>query len=105
MNNPDIARARREGIRWYLVVILHKARPYRTSEDLLHHTIASIYPGTTALEIRQELDYLEERNLVRLTREPAGRWYADLTRLGIDLAEYTVDCQPGIARPEKYWSE
>ena len=30
-------------------------------------------------------------------------WFADLTRLGVDLAEYTIDCQPGIARPDKYW--
>ena len=30
-------------------------------------------------------------------------WFADLTHLGVDIAEYTIDCQAGIARPEKYW--
>ena len=33
----------------------------------------------------------------------AGRWFADLTRFGTDVAEYTIDCDPGIARPQKYW--
>ena len=28
--------------------------------------------------------------------------FADLTRHGVDVAEYTVDCEPGIARPAKY---
>jgi hypothetical protein len=26
-----------------------------------------------------------------------------LTRIGIDVVEYTVECDPGIARPKKYW--
>lgn len=101
----DIEKARREGLRWYLILVLYKASPYRTAEDLLYQTVSAIYPGTTALEVRKQLDYLEARSLVAVTREPSGRWYADLTRAGVDLAEYTVDCQPGIARPEKYWSE
>ena len=47
--------------------------------------------------------YLSDRRLIDLTKQPAGMWFADLTRLGVDLAEYTIDCQPGIARPDKYW--
>ena len=38
-----------------------------------------------------------------LFETPQGRWFADLTRIGVDLAEYTIPCEPGIARPEKYW--
>lgn len=104
-DTTDLARARREGMRWYLILILYKARPYRTSEELLLTTIQGIQRGATALEVRQQLDYLEDRRMVKITRESAGRWYADLTRTGVDLAEYTVGCEPGIARPEKYWSE
>ena len=59
----------------------------------------------TALELRQHLEYLSDRKLVELVKQPSGRWFADLTRLGVDIAEYTVACDAGIARPEKYWSD
>lgn len=62
-----------------------------------------IYPDATALELHQQLEYLSDRRLIDLTKQPTGMWFADLTRLGVDLAEYTIDCQPGIARPDKYW--
>ena len=48
---------------------------------------------------------LADRKMVDLEKKPSGDWFADLTRLGVDLVEYTVECGPGIARPEKYWSE
>ena len=54
-------------------------------------------------EIRRELDYLADRCLVTLDKQPSGKWFADLTRYGTDIAEYTIDCAPGIARPVKYW--
>ena len=62
-----------------------------------------IYPDVTALELRQQLEYLQDRRLLDLTKQPSGMWFADLNRLGVDIAEYTIDCQAGIARPEKYW--
>ena len=65
----------------------------------------AIYPDATALELRRELDYLADRRMLELVKEPSGTWFGDLTRLGVDVVEYTVDCGPGIARPQKYWSE
>ena len=62
-----------------------------------------IYPNATALELRQQLEYLQDRKLLDLTKQPSGMWFADLNRLGVDIAEYTIECQAGIARPEKYW--
>ncbi len=62
------------------------------------------YPQTTALELRQQLDYLADRKMVDLNKAPHGLWFADLTSLGVDIAEYTVECRAGIARPEKVWS-
>ncbi len=96
-------KARREGMRWHLVNTLHKARPYTTSEVFLLDVIRGIYPDATALELRQQLDYLADRKMVELNKQPSGMWFADLTSLGVDIAEYTVECYPGIARPEKYW--
>ena len=99
----DNAKVRRESMRWNILLILNNARPVGAYEELVLATLQSIYPDATALEVRRELDYLADRRLVDVKREPAGRWFADLARYGIDVAEYTVDCDPGIARPQKYW--
>lgn len=96
-------KIRREGMRWNLLNALHKARPYTTHEQFLREVMASIYPNVTALEIRQQLEYLADRKLVDIDKQPHGVWYADINRLGVDIVEYTIDCQAGIARPEKYW--
>lgn len=96
-------KARREGMRWHLINTLNKARPYTSSEVFLLDVMRGIYPDVTALELRQQLEYLQDRRLLNLTKQPSGMWFADLTHLGVDIAEYTIDCQAGIARPEKYW--
>lgn len=101
----DIARVRRESLRWSLLVALNKTRPYTASEVLLLDIARAIYPDATALELRRELDYLADRKMLELSKQPSGDWFADLTRLGVDIVEYTVECGPGIARPAKYWSE
>lgn len=90
-------------MRWYMLVALNHARPIGAYEELVLATIQGIYPDVTARELRLELDYLEARKLVELKKGPDGRWFADLTRLGVDIAEYTLDCEPGIARPVKDW--
>ena len=96
-------KARREGMRWHLINTLNKARPYTSSEMFLLDVMRGIYPDATALELRQQLDYLKDRRLVELVKQPSGMWFADLNRLGVDIAEYTIDCEAGIARPPKYW--
>lgn len=76
----------------------------RVAAALLIALVASnTYPDATPLEVRRELDYLATRSLLKIEKSPAGPWRASLTRLGVDIAEYTVDCEPGIARPAKYW--
>lgn len=94
---------RREGMRWHIINTLNKARPYTSSEVFLLDVMRGIYPDVTALELRQQLEYLQDRKLLDLTKQPSGMWFADLNRLGVDIAEYTIECQAGIARPEKYW--
>ena len=96
-------KARREGMRWHLINTLNKARPYTSSEVFLLDVMRGIYPDATALELRQQLDYLKDRRLVELVKQPSGMWFADLNRLGVDIAEYTIDCEAGVARPPKYW--
>ena len=101
----DHAKIRRESMRWNLILTLNRARPHTTNERFLLDVMRDIYADATMLEVRRELDYLADRELVELNKSPAGTWYADLTRCGVDLAEYTVECDPGIARPTKFWEE
>ncbi len=103
MTALDPSRIRREALRWYLLLATYHARPNEICESILEATLRSVYPDTTAMEIRQQLDYLAHRKLADLRKEPSGRWWAQLSAIGIDLVEYTVDCLPGIARPQKYW--
>ena len=99
----DQAKIRRESLRWYLILALYNARPEELCEEIIQSTMRGIYPDVTPIEVRQQLDYLAVRELVKLRKEPSGRWWGDLTRFGTDIAEYTIDCDPGIARPTKYW--
>lgn len=99
----DMHKVRREDIRWQILLTLNHARPLGAREEMVLSVIRATYPDATPMELRRELDYLADRGLVELRKEPAGRWFADLTRYGVDVAEYTVECDPGIARPVKYW--
>lgn len=99
----DLNKVRRENLRWYLLLALYNARPEEVCEEIVQGTMWAIYPDASPLEVRQQLDYLSDRELVELRKEPSGRWWADLTRYGTDIVEYTVDVEPGIARPVKYW--
>lgn len=99
----DMAKVRREDIRWQALVTLDKARPIGIYEEVVLSVVRATYTDATPLELRREMDYLEERALIKIDRQPDGRWHAELTRAGVDVVEYTVDCDPGIARPPKYW--
>lgn len=99
----DSQKIRREQVRWTLLLGLNNARPQGAYEQVLLAIIQALYPDSTQLEVRRELDYLEDRKLVELRKEPSGRWWADLTRYGVDIVEYTIDAEPGIGRPDKYW--
>jgi hypothetical protein len=103
MQPIDHARLRRESLRWLVLLTLNNARPIGAFEGLVLSVAQSEYPDATALELRRELDYLGVRELIRLDKQPSGKWHAELTRHGTDVAEYTVDCEPGVARPAKYW--
>lgn len=99
----DQTKVRRESMRWLIILTLYNAIPVGAYEELVLSTVQAMFPDATALEVRRELDYLSVRGLLKLVKEPSGRWFADLSRDGIDVAEYTVECDPGIARPAKYW--
>ncbi len=97
--SPEMLRVRREAMRWHLLSAINVSRPYGVTTEALLPIVQSVYIDATHQEVRRELDYLEEREMCRIQRDPLDRWFVDLTRTGIDFVEYTIDAQPGIARP------
>lgn len=99
MMNAAMLKIRREAIRWHLLAAINISRPQGMYTGGLLPIIQSVYPDSTEHELKRELDYLEERGLVKIERDPMERWKVDLTRWGVDVVEYTVVCDPGVARP------
>lgn len=96
----QMQRARREAIRWYLLVSLHVARPAGAPVPLLRSVVQATYEDATEHELRRELDYLVDRKLIEVEKSPTDQWHCEINRLGTDLVEYTIPCEPGIARPK-----
>ena len=97
----DLEKARREEIRWRILKGLDAGRPYGVAESILLNLLTDINLAVSQNELRRELDYLEDRKLVTISGKEDGEWLPDMTRYGIDVVEYTVSCEPGIARPPK----
>lgn len=100
---PDMERATREAIRWYILVALDAGRPSAVAEALILPTLQSVPLPVTGMCLRRELDYLADRGLVTVSGKEGPIWVAELTRHGVDVVEYTVECEPGVGRPKKYW--
>jgi len=98
----DQVKAHREHLRWNLLAALEAAGHIGASESLLLTVVAPVATSVTAMEIKHELYYLQDRGLVKVDRNQPC-WHATITADGADVAQYTVDCPPGIARPQKYW--
>lgn len=88
-------------MRWLVLLCLDYARPVGCGESLIASTVQQEIPDLTLRDVRLQLDYLEERKLVKVTNKHQNNWHAELSRYGIDIVEYTVECEPGIARPNK----
>lgn len=101
----DLQKARREGMRWQLLNALNKSRPLGCMDVLLLDVMGAIYAGATPTELHAQLEYLEDRELVKIDKKPDGHWHSQLTHHGVDVVEYTVDCHAGIARPPMYWNQ
>lgn len=101
MHDPDLERAMREEARWRILRGLDAGRPYNVAETILLRLLSDISLPATAHSVRRELDYLEERGLIDVLDRDSSVWSARLTRSGVDVVEYTVSCEAGIARPPR----
>lgn len=98
----DMEKARREELRWMILMALNAAQPIGTSEYIIMKAIEPVVPDVTFNELRCALDYLEERKLISVNYKETPVWFAKINRFGIDVIEYTIECLPGIARPRKW---
>jgi DNA-binding transcriptional ArsR family regulator len=103
MTDVDLSKSRRETMRWLALKTLNAARPVGAAESLILICVNDVLETVTQLELRRELDYLRDRKLIEIEEQDRPQWHAALTRHGVDVVEYTIDCEPGIARPKKYW--
>lgn len=101
MTDIDLQKAVREQARWRILRILDAGRPLPVSENTILLALNDAKLNLTTTELRRELDYLDDRQLVRLFDRDTVVWSAELSHYGVDVVEYTIPCLPGIARPPK----
>lgn len=101
----DLQKQIREQARWLILISLDAGRPESVYEDLILSAINAVPVQITRQELHKEMDYLETRGLISISgkEDPSKKWSAKLTRAGMDVVEYTEPCDPGIARPPKWW--
>jgi hypothetical protein len=103
MHEVDMDKFTREETRWRILQVLNAGRPLPVSEAITLRALQDASLQVTPHGLRRELAYLEDRRLVEISGKNSPTWSAELTRIGVDVVEYTVDCDPGIARPKKWF--
>ena len=89
------------GVRWSLLRTIRVGGHLGATETMCRDVVTAEYLGATKRDVRDQLHYLESRKLVTIERSEVEPWRATLTRHGYDVADYQVDCQPGIRRPPR----
>lgn len=103
MHDVDLEKAHREETRWRILRALDAGRPLQVSETVIFRALADASLPISPAELRRELDYLRDKELIALSGEDGPVWAAELTGHGVDVVEYTVPAPAGIARPKKWW--
>lgn len=97
----NIDRKQREEARWIILRTCDAARPMAARENQIARILADVALGMTERELRRELTYLAEKQLLSIPNLKAKVWHGSLTAYGIDVVEYTKDAPPGIDRPSE----
>jgi DNA-binding PadR family transcriptional regulator len=94
---PNLERHRREGLRADILLVLNVGRPTGASERLIKLTLGDRYEDVGTKELRQELDYLEDKGLVEISKRHQETWQVELTSDGVDVVEGTKPTPAGIS--------
>ena len=89
------------GVRWSILRTVHVGGYLGATETMIGDVLRSEYLGVTSDCVRDQLAYLEKRELVNLERSELYPWRVTLDRYGQDVVEYQVECDAGVARPPR----
>ena len=95
---PNLERNRREGLRADVLLILNVGRPAGASERLIKLTLGDRYEEIGDKELRQELDYLEDKGLVEVSQRHQETWQVELTAEGVDVVQGAQPTPNGISK-------
>lgn len=96
----DIERARREHLRWEILSAVQQRRPEGINESILASALRGEF-NLQGSELRCELDYLSDKELLTIADQRATSWLVSLTPYGIDVLDYCAPAPVGVRRPEK----
>lgn len=93
-------------VRWEILRTCRFGGNVGVTEDMIREVVVSSYLGADRKFVRDQLDYLEKRELIEIERSEIDPWRVWLARYGYDMVEYRIDCKPGIRRPPRVdWGE
>ena len=95
----NIEQINRERLRWHILSALNRFRPSHPALNTLAYALSRTDTPHTLSDIIRELDYLGSRGLLSYSGNPHNPVIA-ISRVGVDVVEGTVPCEPGIARTE-----
>jgi hypothetical protein len=101
MAETDFQQRQKEEARWRILRTLDAGRPIGASEQLIWRVLTDLKLPFSINEVRREMAYLRDRGLIEIEGEDTDIWFGKLTWHGTDVVEYTVDAEPGIARPRR----
>jgi hypothetical protein len=99
----DLEQRQREEARWRILRVVDAGRPIAVSEQIVWRVLTDIKILLSLNQLRRELAYLRDLELVELEGEECDIWFAKLTAHGVDVVEYTAKAPASVARPRKYW--
>ena len=88
-------------IRWDILRTIHTGQRHGATDKIVYNTLAPDYLSVTMDFVRNQMVYLETRELVSIRRSEDEPWRGHLTRIGWDLVEYRIPCEAGIRRPPR----
>lgn len=95
----NLTRGQREEARWVILRTCDAARPTAARENQIARILGELGLGMTERELRRELSYLAEKQLLTIPNLKAKVWHGALTAYGIDVVEFAKEAPPGIDRP------
>ncbi len=89
------------GLRWILLRSICAGKNLGVTERMALDPVRAAYPNADAEIVRRELQYLEQLNLVTITRSEIRPWYVTLTAEGYNVVSYVGPAPEGIDRPPR----